>query len=287
MEPSAQGGGARRADLEELFLSALPDVEGAVRFIARRNRLSVAEAEEFAAEARLALVDHDYRILAAFQGRSSLRTYLVTVLQRVFLDLQRRRLGKWRPSAEAVRLGPTAEKLERLLYRDGHSLSEALATLGADDSQEERDALATLASRIPVRVRVSEGSIDLDGADLADKRDANPEQQFHGRDVTARCQAVVERTLSGWPPEDRVLLRLRFEDGFSVADIARRLGLDQKGLYRRLDRLLGQLRVAIEGEGIGWADVEAAIERGHCHLRLPAFPVESGPARPSIEEARS
>jgi RNA polymerase sigma factor for flagellar operon FliA len=105
--------------------------------------------------------------------------------------------------------------------------------------------------------------------------------------VAARCQAVIERTLGAWPPEDRVLLRLRFEDEVSVADIARRLGLDQKGLYRRLDRLLGQLRVAIEGEGIGWADVEAAIERGQCHLRLPAFPVENGPARPSNEEARS
>jgi RNA polymerase sigma factor for flagellar operon FliA len=126
MEPSAQGGGARRVDLEELFLSALPDVEAAVGFIARRNRLSAAEAEEFAAEARLALIDRDYRILAAFQGRSRLKTYLVTVLQRVFLDLQRRRLGKWRPSAEAVRLGPTAERLERLLYRDGRTLGEAL-----------------------------------------------------------------------------------------------------------------------------------------------------------------
>jgi len=46
-------------------------------------------------------------LLAKFEGRSSLRTFLTVVIQRLFLDHRISAWGKWRPSAEARRGGST------------------------------------------------------------------------------------------------------------------------------------------------------------------------------------
>ena len=74
-----------------------------------------------------------------FEGRSQLRTYLITVVQRHFLDDRNARWGKWRPSSIARRIGPIAVLLDLLvtsavgpepqIVLDGER-SEHLTTLG-------------------------------------------------------------------------------------------------------------------------------------------------------------
>lgn len=102
LEPNVGSGGAAAstraaetagARLAALFESCLPDVDAAVSFVIRRRRLCEADAEDFASEVKLALMANGYAVLARFQGRSSLRTYLTTVVQRLFLDRQRRQWG--------------------------------------------------------------------------------------------------------------------------------------------------------------------------------------------------
>src|SRR5205823_13826848 len=61
--------------------------------------------------------------------------------------------------------------------------------------------------------------------------------------------------------QDRLILRLRFAEGLSIAAIARRLELDQKDLYRRFRRLLRRLRTALEHDGMLADDVLAALVR--------------------------
>jgi len=129
MDQTVSTANAPRAALESLFVSALPDIERITRFVARRNRLSPADAEDFCSEVNVALIENDYAALGSYQGRSSLPTYLSTVIQRRFLDFRRKAWGKWRSSAEALRRGPLAERMERLLYRDGLTFEQAVETL--------------------------------------------------------------------------------------------------------------------------------------------------------------
>lgn len=287
MDPAGEGGDARRSERESLFLSALPEIDRAVRFVARRNRLPPTDAEELAAEVRLALIDRDYQVLAKFEGRSSLRSYLLTVIQRLFLDRRRRQWGKWRPSARATRLGPVALRLEALLYRDGMTFDEACQLLqSAGGCTETREALVELAARLPVRTRTRELPMD----EQAQVDPASPEDlevSLDGRRTAERCQAALERAVRVLPADDRVVLRLRFESGASVADIARSFRLDQKGLYRRIDRILAGLRATLEADGVSWTDVEEMIGSGSCHLRLPLEDAESARARTSLEETTS
>jgi RNA polymerase sigma factor (sigma-70 family) len=285
MESRPDPAPARRDELEARFLAALPLVERTVRFIARRHRLSEAEAEEFASEAKLALIDNGYAILARFEGRSALGTYLSTVLQRLFLDRRRKTWGKWCPSAAARRLGPTAVRLESLLYRDGLSVAEACEMLHTNHRVPEApEALRELAARLPVRERRSGETIDVEVIpEPAASPSQGPEERVAAAATARRCQAALDAAVRALAPDDRVVLRLRFEDGLSVADIARGMRRDQKQLYRRLDATLAGLRAALEREGLTWHEIAALIERGECHLRLPGG--ESGPARTSNLEA--
>src|SRR5688572_1196866 len=137
---------------DHLYLTHQPTIERALRFTARRHRCVGDEAEDFAAWARLKLVENDYAILAQFEGRAGLASYLAVVVQRLFLDYRISKWGKWRPSAEAKRLGPLAVRVETLLSRDGLSLEEAYQTLRAADLQLSREVMEDLQARLPTRV---------------------------------------------------------------------------------------------------------------------------------------
>ena len=65
----------------------------------------------------------------------------------------------------------------------------------------------------------------------------------------------IQCALAQLDPEDRLILRLRFEDGRSVPDIARLLKLGSPfRLYRRIDRTLNDLRRYLKTLGINDAD---------------------------------
>ena len=99
--------------LQELAL-----LDSVVWAVTRSRRMSPEDAEDFGQSVHLRLAERDYDIFRRFTGRSSLRTYLFVVVHRMLLDWQNHALGKWRPSAAAIRLGPVAVNLERLIDRD-------------------------------------------------------------------------------------------------------------------------------------------------------------------------
>ena len=151
---------------EALLVEQLPLIDEVVRITSRRRGMNREETEEFAATVRLRLVESDYRILRRFRGGSTLRTYLVTVVQRLALDFVIRKTGKWRPSAKARRLGPVAERLEQLLTRERLSLDEACRTMQSDpQARLTREELVALATALPVRHRPRDVPLDEAGSE--------------------------------------------------------------------------------------------------------------------------
>lgn len=74
-----------------------------------------------------------------------------------------------------------------------------------------------------------------------------PDTTLQRNDLLQRLSTV----LATLEPEDRLLLRLRFEEGVSVPAISRMLGEPSPfKLYRRLDQLLARLRRRLEEAGI-------------------------------------
>ena len=246
---------------EEVLTSQLPAIDRVVAYVARREHLSATEAEELSSSVRLKIIENDYAVLRKFRYLSSLKTYLATVTQRVFLDERNVRWGKWRPSAEAKRAGPLAIALESLLVRDGHTLDQACSILEMDPRVTTgRKEIEKLAELLPARVRRRQ--VDQDAlADIpapsssADKAVVERERTEAGE----RAQRVLQQVMQGLAPQDQLILRLRFEHGLSTADIARAIQHDQRILYRRMQAILGSIRQVLEREGIQGPDVIALL----------------------------
>ena len=68
--------------------------------------------------------------------------------------------------------------------------------------------------------------------------------------------------MSELPPADHLIVKLRYEDQFTVARIAKLVDAEQKQLYRRFDQLWTQLRAALKAKGISDEDVRTLFEAG-------------------------
>jgi RNA polymerase sigma factor (sigma-70 family) len=245
----------------ELFGANLKLVDRVIAGVCRRAGVRDADAEDFASTVKVALMENDYAILRTYEGRSSLGTFLTIVVQRLLARERERMWGRWRPSAEAERLGAAAVLLEKLLTRDGRSLDEAVPFVRAVDPSLDRAAVHALAARLPQRtprprlVALPDGDDDFVAADQADARAT----QAEARKISERAARVVRETLASFPLEDRMLVQFHFGADLSIADAARLLGVPQRPLYRRAEALLRQLRDALEREGFGAAQVEDLV----------------------------
>ena len=241
----------------ELFESELPMVREVIAYICRRRRLPRDEAEDFRSWTFLKLMDNDYAILRKFEGRASLRTYLTVVIERLSIDYQISRWGKWRPSARAIDLGPEAVELDSLLFRDGYSVHEAVQLLlSRGKTSLAEDALLGIASQLPARPRRALTALP---ASLAAETGA-ADRGILERERAAECRKLREalgQAFQGLSEEDRLIARLRFVNGLPPNQIASALSLPVKDLYRRIEHLKKRLRKRLEEGGItGPLDLE-------------------------------
>lgn len=209
--------------------------------VARASRLPREDAEDFAQTVHLKLLERSYAPLARFSGRSSLRTFLTVVVQRLLLDWRNSRYGKWRPSTCARRLGPLAIALDRLMSRDGHPLEIAIEILAARTNAAGAGVLRALAAQLPHHSRPRTIVTD-DLESLAVQSFDDPIDAEQAALATRRRLVALARAFRRLPAADRRLLTLRFARRMTIASIAAHLKTPAKPLYRRVARLLATLR---------------------------------------------
>jgi len=278
-------------DVEELFLRHLTTIETIVAYIGRSNHLDCLETEELGAQVKLELIEGNYAIIRKFEGRSSFATYLTTVIQRMFYQHRVKLWGKWRPSAEARRLGDKAMALERLMSRDGMSFHEALEmmTTGCHANCCTAAELEAIYARLPARqprpVLVS-GDVLPETASLDDDTDGRALE--HERAKIARAVArVLDQCIAESEPEDQIILRMRFWGARRVPDIARALGLDQRKVYKRIERLLLKMRSALQAGGVSRSDIDEILARNDQEIRMESGEnLAAGPSHRASEAIR-
>jgi RNA polymerase sigma factor for flagellar operon FliA len=250
---------------EETYLEHLRTIKRIAAFVARRNHLEAADAEDFVQEVCLRLIEDDYAIIRKFECRSKFETYLTTVITRLFYQCRVEQWGKWRPSAEAKRLGEKAITLERLLSREGFTLSEAIRMLTTPKNSPYTVAeLEAIHLRLPPRsprpIIVSE---DVVPDVTTVEPDAHERMEAADR-ARAKEEAVrkLDEVIEGMAAEDQLILKLRFWHGRRVPEIARALTLDQKKLYKRLERLFLELRREMKAAGCDDAVVSDVLWDG-------------------------
>jgi len=241
---------------QELLRSNLALIERLVRFVCQRAQVVGLEVEDFASTVKLALIEDDYSVLRAWEGRSSLATYLTVVIQRLLADERFRTLGRWRPSSEAKRMGESGVLLDLLIRRDGRTLADAIPIVLAADSSLTAGDIEAMATRLPIRaarMRLVELKPVIAETAAAPDSTESAVSQREVRRLSERTSTIAGEVIASLPVRDRMLLRLRFGSMMSIADAARILNMPQRPLYRRLEQILAALR-----ESLLEADIDAS-----------------------------
>ncbi|HEX4965788.1 MAG TPA: sigma-70 family RNA polymerase sigma factor [Thermoanaerobaculia bacterium] len=248
------------SEARKVFEILYSQIEQLARKVARRHHLRQEELEDFCSYVAVKMLADECAVLRKFRGASSLRTYLVVVIQRMLLDFRTEQRGKWRTSVVSKRLGPAACRLDLLMNRDGFSLDEAVETVQVTMSPAiSRSELLRLAEQVPRRSRpqlqplVNEPSIPDDGGVESCALDSELAA------LAKRTRTALVRSVRQLPLQDRQILRLHFSDSLSIRQVAKVLDLPARHLYSRLDRCLKRLAVWMRDEGISAADADALI----------------------------
>jgi RNA polymerase sigma factor (sigma-70 family) len=258
-------------------------IESVLAYTRRAHRLSADDGDEFSSWARLRLLEDDCAVLKKFRGLSTFKTFLVTVIQRLFLDWRIKEWGKWRPTADARRLGPVAIELERLVLRDHMEFDQAAQTLlsrGTAESREECDRVWGGLPRRPARQRTSEQALDAIPSPASSRDPVVAEEQAASAD---KARSALAHALPGLTPQEQLIIRLRFQDGVTVARIAQLIGEEQKPLYRRIDQILGRLRATLTSAGVTAEEVRdllgnPVVELGAVFPAMGAGKAKVGPS---------
>jgi RNA polymerase sigma factor (sigma-70 family) len=247
--------------LAALFESNLALIDRVILGVCRRAGVYGADAEDFASAAKLALIENDYAILRPFEGRSSLSTFLVVIIQRFLIDERTRQKGRWHASREAERLGEAGIALEKIVRREHRSIEEALPIVQAIDPTLTRERVVEMESRLPARTARPQ-AIALEVAEeriaASDRADDRVVAGYLDH-LSERTGRAVRETLEAMPLEDRMIVRFHFGESISIADISGLLRLPQRPLYRRVEALLRRFRDALAGAGIQAGDVADLI----------------------------
>ncbi|HKO56500.1 MAG TPA: sigma-70 family RNA polymerase sigma factor [Thermoanaerobaculia bacterium] len=281
-------------DAKELFLQSSEAIERIATYVSRKGHLDATETEDFVSYVNVELIDNNYEVIRKFEGRSTFTTYLNTVIQHLFYQYRVKMWGKWRPSAEAKRIGHKAITLERLLTRDGYSLDEAVQVLttgaAAGFTVPEIEAIyLRLPIRMPRPVLVSQASPPDTAAAAVDTDDRlmSRDRQEAGR-AAAR---VIDAAIKDFPLEDQLLLQLRFWHAWKVPHIAEHMRIPPKKAYKRIDKLLSVLRGKLERAGVGRHLIAEVLAHGDHEIHVEQLHQQEGksPACPSdrIDGGRS
>ncbi len=270
---------------ETLFLAELRTIEQAIAYACRRAGLRHADAEDFASYVKVRLIENEYATVRKYKGQCNFAGYISIVVQRMLLDYRIHLWGKWHASSEARRLGADAVALESLILRDGLTLDEAVASLCRRNISMTRSEAGRIAAMLPARLP-RRRIVDLDALTEEElcTREADldgPSPFEHDRTASSRrLGAVIRRAIDQLPDSERLLFRLRFEAGMSIADIARTMQTEPKPLYRRIGNLVAAFRKYLEAAGINLDHAAALIGDPVSDLDF-GFRSENSPLRPS------
>jgi RNA polymerase sigma factor (sigma-70 family) len=265
--------------MQQLYCDHVEVVRRAAEHACRHHGLGPEDIEDFTQHVHAKIIDDDYAVLRKWRREGRIEAFLAAVVARAFCDYINARWGKWRLSRKAQGLGDLAVRLETLLVRDRLTLQDACQTILTEDRGLTTESeLHRIAEELPPRVpRRRDVSLDTDGEALRgggaprqgdvrlfpepvsqERADDRVERQERAHRYEAAV-AALETALRGLPDQDAVIARMLCQ--FTRVEIARRLNLEAKPLYRQVDRILKQLRQAMEAAGICAEDVADLLDR--------------------------
>ncbi len=212
------------------------------------------------------LCQNNFRRLLRFrpEGSASFTTWLKVVVRNLCLDWRRKQFGRPRPFASISRMPQLEGEVFRCRFEQRLSSEETLLVLHPSFPALTMDQLAETEDRVRSSLTPRQlwllnsrcardgNQLSQAGVTLAEDEDA-PEHEVRDPRPTQedilynrQRQQLVNAALSKLPAMDRVVVRLRFQEGLSLEQIARLTGLgDAQRVHRHIANILERLRKEI------------------------------------------
>jgi RNA polymerase sigma factor (sigma-70 family) len=253
--PSAIGGSVD-PPLLRLWREHEAAIEEIIAAVAGRRRLSPEDREDFSSEVKLRFFDEEKSPLLRHEGLASWKTYLTVVITNIGRDFLNKEWGKWRPSAAAGRLGRWAVRFEMLTHRDGVGLRAAVQSVVEESGGTLSEShVYELYAQLPLRKRREIIGLEPLG-DLASTDAADAALWASEREADQRAAFdVLAEVLDELDPEEALMIRMRYFDGFTLARIGEEVGLRVQRVHERLGRILVRLRETLEERGANGSEL--------------------------------
>lgn len=184
------------------------------------------------------LVDNRFRRLRAWRRQDNYRfsTWLRAIVSNLCIDWHRAEYGRLRPFRTLSDLTELEHRIYRLRFERNQSLRECLETIVVDYPRMTELELAgiirqinrTLTPRqhwiISTRKRVTVSIDDTEGrreASVTGSNGDSPEESASREEEETRLEAAMQQL----PAMQRLVLRLRFQQGLTLREVARASGL--------------------------------------------------------------
>lgn len=202
---------------------------------------------------------NDFRRLRKFDvgGRASFSTWLNAVVRNLCLDWHRKEHGRHRVFGSVARRSATEQLLFELVFRRGFSSEEAREELSRQGIEVSfaavEGAICDLRRCLSSRQvwLLSSGNRMLDSFDGEEERSHAIEPPDPAPDpealVTLReTHRQVSAALASLCDSDRLLIRLRYQEGLTLQQVAKLVGLkDPQTADRRLREIIEKIRQAL------------------------------------------
>lgn len=232
----------------------------------------------FAEEAALAVMEglelNDWRRVRGYSGKASFSTYVMALTARLLEDFARTRFGRVRPPLWVKTMGGIWSKLFTALCLERLKVSEAVEVVFqrqfTAEKKEIEDAAYSLLGRIPDCGTDRGYEVEYDetyhGQTWAgespqgekvekDERGQMLEYLFQtilgreGKEISKETVSKLESLKIQLQPQDRMLLKLCFQDGLGVAEAGRLLGQTRYQAHGKMRRIMKRIRKEFERTG--------------------------------------
>lgn len=252
------------------------------RFIRQYSRLILAVIHRYVPRQRedegrtlyASVLESLYRVkLAGYEGRAALSTWIVLVTRSMVVDDLRKRWGGRELHDALKTLEPFEREVFQHYYVEGLSFGAVRRLVRDGGALPTTERLLSALRRIEERVRgrvARRLSYDLHAQSVGgasgrlleyldharfefEERAEHQRADFTTLDREARRTLLrVQAELEKLPDEERRLLTLRFERGWTAKRIAAELGLqEQRSVYTWIDRIVRTLRRRLSPAPVG------------------------------------
>jgi len=203
----------------------------------------------------------DCMCLRNYKERSSLKTFLYSVITKRAIDYKRELFGRLRVPDKIADEGPLAVKVYSLIYFKGYSLRDSYSLLKDEDgyTRSYPDFLEEMKSvlkpptleRAPTFHSLEDEAFHL--AETLPHSDPNPlEAMIESADDEQREKilAVIREAAEELSDQDQALLRFAYVSDLKLAAVARMLGLPDGVARRRLEAIMTTFRKKLLAQGI-------------------------------------